>query len=82
VEGFSVRIRKLDVDVHATKHPIFHTFTHTLLVSRLRQAIERMFEQMIVDIVDTINSSAEDIMEFSHEELQSQHAEGSQRMRW
>jgi hypothetical protein len=77
VEMCNVRLRKLDIQIHSTKHPLLHTFTHAFLVRRLREAIEQTFSQMIADVANTINESVEEIMEISQEE-RSRQAGGSQ----
>ncbi|KAF9362044.1 hypothetical protein BGX34_006771 [Mortierella sp. NVP85] len=77
VEMCNVRLRKLDVQIHSTKHPLLHAFTHAFLVRRLREVIEQTFSQMIADVVNTINQSVEEIMEISQEEG-SRQAGGSQ----
>ncbi|KAF9979458.1 hypothetical protein BGZ65_006543 [Modicella reniformis] len=74
VDKCSVRIRKLDIQVHATKHPLLYAFAHTILVRRIQRTMELTFLQIIADIANTINTSVEEIMEFSHEELRNRHA--------
>ncbi|KAG0259072.1 hypothetical protein BG011_002852 [Mortierella polycephala] len=68
-----VHIRKLDVDVHETKHPIVQSMMHPILVHQLRKALEQTSQQAILDTVDLINTSVDEIMGLTDEELQKRH---------
>ncbi|KAF9194914.1 hypothetical protein BGZ50_005547 [Haplosporangium sp. Z 11] len=68
-----VHIRKLDVNVHGTKHPIVHSIIHPIFVRQLRKALEQTSRQAILDTVELINISVDEIMGLTDDELQKRH---------
>ncbi|KAF9347255.1 hypothetical protein BGX26_001252 [Mortierella sp. AD094] len=77
VKEFSVHLRKLDVNVHTTKHPILYNFVHLILVRQMRMALEQTLKQAIVDMINAINTSADGITGLTEEELRSRHRDNS-----
>ncbi|KAI1305409.1 hypothetical protein EDD11_005001 [Mortierella claussenii] len=73
IKECTVRLRQVNMKVHETKHPLLQTFAHAVVVRRLRKAIERATHQAIMDIIMAINDGAEEIMQFSKDELKNRH---------
>lgn len=73
VKNCTVRLRKLDVTVHKTKHPILYNFVHRVLVRQMQMALEQTLKQAIMDMVSAINVGANGIMGFENEGLESSH---------
>ncbi|KAG0360845.1 hypothetical protein BGZ54_009354 [Gamsiella multidivaricata] len=80
VKECKVRVRKLDIQVLSTKHPVMHTLMHALLVQRVRKGLEQAICHALADVVDTINAGVDNMMAFSREELASRHKDRNLRM--
>ncbi|KAG0218576.1 hypothetical protein BGX33_006714 [Mortierella sp. NVP41] len=76
-----VDLRRLNVDVLETQHPILQMLTHPVMVRRLRKAIERTLREMVVELVNTVNTGVDQIMEATREQPQTEAEEGVDRSR-
>ncbi|KAG0379913.1 hypothetical protein BGX24_011077 [Mortierella sp. AD032] len=65
-----IDLRRLNVNVLETQHPILQMFFHPIMVRRLRKAVERTLREMMMELVNTINTGVEQIMEVAREQPQ------------
>jgi len=63
-----IRLRRLEVNVVETQHPILQMVSHPIMVRRFRKTIERTLRDMVVELVNTVNSGVEQIMEATREQ--------------
>ncbi|KAG0032838.1 hypothetical protein BGZ81_010000 [Podila clonocystis] len=81
LKKFKVQLRKVDMNVIASKHPVIQTFAHPFLARQLRKGIEQVLVKALHRVVDA-NESVESIMEREHhlhESMNShQHQEDAQ----
>ena len=73
VKTCHVHLRKIAVQVHATKHPLLQAAIHPILVRQLRKALEQTLRQAILELMTAINEGAEQVMSYTQEELQKRH---------
>ncbi|KAF8982614.1 hypothetical protein BGZ46_000937 [Entomortierella lignicola] len=73
VKDCSVNLRKLNVVVDKTKHPILCNFIHLILVRQIRMALEQTLKQAIIDVISAVNTSAEEISGLTREEIENRH---------
>ncbi|KAF9138368.1 hypothetical protein BGX30_009229 [Mortierella sp. GBA39] len=58
-----INLRRLNVDVLETQHPVLQMVFHSIMVRKLRKAVERTLREMMVELVNTVNTGVEQIME-------------------
>ncbi|KAK5808005.1 hypothetical protein F5H01DRAFT_396791 [Linnemannia elongata] len=62
-----INLRRLNVDVMETQHPVLQMVSHPIMVRKLRKAVERTLREMMVELVNTVNTGVEQIMESTRE---------------
>ncbi|KAF9138877.1 hypothetical protein BG015_002232, partial [Linnemannia schmuckeri] len=62
-----IKLRHLNVDVLETQHPVLQMLFHPFMVRKLRKAIERTLHEMMMELVSTVNTGVEQIMESTRE---------------
>lgn len=62
-----INLRHLNVDVMETQHPVLQMVSHPIMVRKLRKAVERTLREMMVELVNTVNTGVEQIMESTRE---------------
>ncbi|KAG0271044.1 hypothetical protein BGZ95_001218 [Linnemannia exigua] len=70
-----IDLRRLNVDVLETQHPILQMLSHPIMVRRLRKAVECTLLEMMMELVNTINIGVEQIMEAAREQPQQDETE-------
>ncbi|KAF9131725.1 hypothetical protein BGW39_001410 [Mortierella sp. 14UC] len=70
-----IDLHRLNVDVLETQHPILQMVSHPIMVRRLRKAVERTLREMMLELVNTINTGVEQIMEAAREQPQQDETE-------
>lgn len=76
-----INLRHLSVDVLETQHPILQMASHPIMVRKLRRAVERTLREMMVELVNTVNTGVEQIMESTREPPQDDAEEVLERPR-
>ncbi|KAG0355830.1 hypothetical protein BG005_005236 [Podila minutissima] len=62
----TVQLRKVDMNVVVSKHPVIQAFAHPFLARQLRLGIEQALVKTLHLVVAAINESVESIMERDH----------------
>lgn len=76
-----INLRRLNVDVLETQHPILQMVSHPIMVRKLRKTIERTLHEMLEEMVNTVNTGVEQIMELTREPSQENAEEVPERPR-
>ncbi|KAF8935389.1 hypothetical protein BGZ52_011886 [Haplosporangium bisporale] len=61
-----VHLRKVEMNVVSSKHPVIQVFAHPLLARQLRKGIEQALVKITHRVVEVVNESVENIMEREH----------------
>ncbi|KAG0326799.1 hypothetical protein BG000_001239 [Podila horticola] len=72
----TVQLRKVDMNVVASKHPVIQAFAHPFLARQLRKGIEQALVKTLHRVVDAVNESVESIMEreqYLHDSMNNHH---------
>lgn len=61
-----VSLRKVEMNVISSKHPVIQVFAHPFLARQLRKGIEQALVKTMQRMVEAVNESVENIMEREH----------------
>ncbi|KAF9910863.1 hypothetical protein EC991_005326 [Linnemannia zychae] len=75
LKKYRIDLRRLNVDVLETQHPVLQMMSHVIMVWRLRKAVERTMREMVMELVNTINTGVDQTMEATREPPQQDEIE-------
>lgn len=76
-----INLRHLNVNVLETQHPVLQMVSHSIMVRKLRRAVECTLREIMVELVSTVNTGVEQIMESTREPPQDDAEEVLERSR-
>lgn len=75
-----VDIRRLDVDVVASKRPLLLAMVKGALVDQFRKSIEQTILEAVVDVIDAANEGIEHVSHFTEEDFEKRHGGPTERV--